>query len=174
MTDIEQREPVAAYTVDLTGCEHLSRDVANIERIAAAGSEGPTAVHPLYTGQQLAEVERAAARATAEKTGLLQAIEHHTGFDHGIMGIRSLVDRATTAEAEAERLRALVEEAKAALWPFADVADFMDSETEGFGVEDNLSLVVQSNEFPDFQVRDFTLQTFFAARDLRDRLGVEG
>jgi len=57
MTDIEQREPVAAYTVDLTGCEHLSRDVANIERIAAAGSEGPTAVHHLYTGQQLAEVE---------------------------------------------------------------------------------------------------------------------
>ncbi|AXV15076.1 hypothetical protein CYG48_04805 [Neorhizobium sp. SOG26] len=42
-------EPFAAMTTDCTGCEHMSRDVANIEAIAAAGSEGPTEVIYLYT-----------------------------------------------------------------------------------------------------------------------------
>lgn len=41
-------EPVAAYTIDHTGCEHLSRDVANIRRIAAVGAKGPTDVGLLY------------------------------------------------------------------------------------------------------------------------------
>jgi len=43
-------EPHAALTYDYLGCEHMSRDVANIERIAAAGSMGPTEVVYLYAG----------------------------------------------------------------------------------------------------------------------------
>jgi len=42
------RDTVAAYTVDHTGCDHMSRDIAGIERIAAAGSYGPTEVVYLY------------------------------------------------------------------------------------------------------------------------------
>jgi len=125
MTDIEQREPVAAYTVDLTGCEHLSRDVANIERIAASGSEGPTAVHHLYTGQQLAEVE---ARVTE-----LEEVIKMMANAPPVIPMPTILKGADTAEQrveemvrsrdlalntlrvkseEAERLRALVEEAK--------------------------------------------------------------
>lgn len=44
------REPYAAMTVDLTGCEHLSRDIKGIEAIAAAGAKGPTEVVYLYSG----------------------------------------------------------------------------------------------------------------------------
>ena len=42
--------PAAAYTIDYTGCDHMSRDIANIERIAAAGSKEPTPVVYLYEG----------------------------------------------------------------------------------------------------------------------------
>lgn len=41
-------EPYAAMTVDYLGCEYLSRDVEGIEKIAAAGSKGPTEVVYLY------------------------------------------------------------------------------------------------------------------------------
>ncbi|WP_262527790.1 hypothetical protein [Agrobacterium tumefaciens] len=43
-------EPYAAITVDYLGCEYLSRDVENIEKIAAAGSKGPTEVVYLFRG----------------------------------------------------------------------------------------------------------------------------
>ncbi|HAU75602.1 MAG TPA: hypothetical protein DCW88_08725, partial [Agrobacterium sp.] len=43
-------EPYAAMTVDYLGCEYLSRDVENIEKIAAAGSKGPTEVVYLFRG----------------------------------------------------------------------------------------------------------------------------
>ena len=62
---------------------------------------------PLYDASLLSEyesVKREEARASASLTGILQSIKHHSGFDHGIMGIRSLVDRAEAAEAEAKRL----------------------------------------------------------------------
>ena len=42
-------EPYAAMTIDYLGCEYLSRDVANIEKIAAAGSKGPTEVVYFFT-----------------------------------------------------------------------------------------------------------------------------
>lgn len=41
-------EPVAAMTTDYLGCEYVSMDVASIEKIAAAGSKGPTEVVFLY------------------------------------------------------------------------------------------------------------------------------
>lgn len=41
-------EPVAAMTTDYLGCEYVSMDVAGIEKIAAAGSKGPTEVVYLY------------------------------------------------------------------------------------------------------------------------------
>ena len=43
-------EPYAAMTVDYLGCEYLSRDVESIEKIAAAGSKGPTEVIYLFRG----------------------------------------------------------------------------------------------------------------------------
>ncbi len=43
-------EPYAAITVDYLGCEYLSRDVENIEKIAAAGSKGPTEIVYLFRG----------------------------------------------------------------------------------------------------------------------------
>lgn len=56
---------------------------------------------------------------------------------------------------------AYIERLEAALEPFADVADFMDSETEGFASYDKLSLIVRDDEgdevasFMDFEVSDF-------------------
>jgi hypothetical protein len=43
-------EPYAACTIDHTGCDHMSRDIELIKRIAAAGSKGPTEVYYLYAG----------------------------------------------------------------------------------------------------------------------------
>lgn len=51
-----------------------------------------------------------------------------------------------------------------ALRPFADVADFMDSETEGFSMTDCLQLVVQNEGFPTVHVNSFCLQRFYTAR----------
>ena len=53
-----------------------------------------------------------------------------------------------------------------ALRPFADVADFMDSETEGFSMTDCLQLVVQNEGFPTVHVESFCLQRFYTAREL--------
>jgi len=51
------------------------------------------------------ESERKAAHEKAMKIDLLMSLAEHTGHDHGIMAIRSLVDRAEAAEAENARLR---------------------------------------------------------------------
>jgi hypothetical protein len=42
--------PYAATTTDYLGCEYLGLDISRIERIAAAGSQGPTEVIYLYAG----------------------------------------------------------------------------------------------------------------------------
>jgi len=47
---IDKASPYAACTIDHTGCDHMSRDIELIERIAAAGSKGPTEVSYLYAG----------------------------------------------------------------------------------------------------------------------------
>lgn len=47
--------PYAAITIDYLGCEYLSRDVANIEKIAADGSNGPTEVIYLYDGHRVGQ-----------------------------------------------------------------------------------------------------------------------
>lgn len=46
----ETPKPYAAATTDYLGCEYFSFDVENIEKIAAAGSQGPTEVVYLYAG----------------------------------------------------------------------------------------------------------------------------
>lgn len=38
--DLQSREPFDAMTIELTGCEYISRDIANVETIAATGSNG--------------------------------------------------------------------------------------------------------------------------------------
>mgnify|MGYP000894219903 CR=1 FL=1 len=50
-------EPVAAYTIDYTGCYILNTDIARIEKIAAEGSKGPTEVVYLYGGPPPATAE---------------------------------------------------------------------------------------------------------------------
>jgi hypothetical protein len=51
-----------------------------------------------------------------------------------------------------------------ALRPFADIADFFDSETEGFDMTDTLQLVIENDEFPKYHVNSFALQRFYTAR----------
>lgn len=77
--DGEGAEPTAASTIDCVGTEHMSRDVAGIERIARNGSMGPTAVEYFYArpeaeewlrervGAQLAETQRAWNERDGEK-----------------------------------------------------------------------------------------------------------
>lgn len=59
-----------------------------------------TACNPVAMTAVLAELDRLnreSACATAEKNGLLEILKNHTGFDHGVMAIRSLVERAEKA-----------------------------------------------------------------------------
>lgn len=61
--------------------------------------------------------------------------------------------------------RAKIAVMKQALIPFADVADFMDSETSGFSPEDKLSLdFMADGEEVTFVVNEFLLQQFYDAR----------
>lgn len=69
---------------------------------------------------------------------------------------------ALTAQLDA--LKEENERTKRALTAFADVADFMDAETEGFAMTDTLNLVIQNEEFPDYLVNTFCLQRFYDAR----------
>lgn len=69
-------EPFAAMTVDYLGCEYLSRDVENIEKIAAEGSKGPTEVVYLFRGARSKSLSPkpvgyvTATRARAMREGL--------------------------------------------------------------------------------------------------------
>jgi hypothetical protein len=49
-------------------------------------------------------LEQKEALESASLTGLLNALEHHTGERHGIMAIRHLVDRAEASEARIAEL----------------------------------------------------------------------
>jgi hypothetical protein len=155
MTDIEQREPVAWLSRNNDGEEFVASRVAPEicwEKI------------PLYTGQQLAEVE---ARAiSAERDRCNEIVRAAWGANVSIEGL----DRATTAEEEAERLRALVEEAKRVLEPFSDAAT-TDEEVGRCDPEDDRILIVQAH---GCQLAELSADHFRAARSLRDRLGVEG
>lgn len=69
-------ERVAAITTDYLGCEYVSSDIANIEKIASAGTKGPTPVRYLYDKPQQP------APSVAVKA--LQAIanyRHHSRLD---------------------------------------------------------------------------------------------
>jgi patatin-like phospholipase/acyl hydrolase len=43
-------ELTAAWCVDHTGCEYISRDIPGIEKIAAEATHGPLTVHYLFAG----------------------------------------------------------------------------------------------------------------------------
>jgi len=60
-----------------------------------------------------------------------------------------------------------------ALAPFADVADFMDSETEGFCMEDTLQLVIidEAGINEPYHVNSFCLQRFYDARAFIEEQG---
>ncbi len=64
-------EPYAAMTVDYLGCEYLSRDVENIEKIAAAGSKGPTEVIYLFRGTRSKSL-------WPKQSASIMALEWHT------------------------------------------------------------------------------------------------
>ena len=80
------------------------------------------------------------------------------------------ISRAEEAEAEAADLRTRLAAAEAqvaalteAARPFADVADLFDSEVEGVGVSDTLSLWLNGdNEDPAWRAMDFKLGDFGA------------
>lgn len=74
------------------------------------------------------------------------------------------VDAAYIAGASPSTILALIERlerAEKALEPFADIANFMDSETTGFAMSDELSLICRGDDgaesglFKDFKVGDF-------------------
>lgn len=76
--------------------------------------------------EYVAGMEKKEARASASLTGLLEALEHHTGERHGIMAIRHLVDRIAALElrlAEAERV----------IEPFAEAVSKADATADSMG-----------------------------------------
>jgi len=78
--------------------------------------------------------------------------------------VTALQEEVTAAEARANAAEQRMKEAVKALEPFADVADFVDEETQGFGMDDTLNIVMQDPEFPDFVIKSLELGKFFAAR----------
>lgn len=101
MTDTTLPEPVAwrlRWIYPATG--QPTSWLATTDKVVAQQKERDgLEVDPLYPAAALQE---ALDRAEEAKTSLLTALEHHTGERHGIMAIRQLVDRATTAEAKAD------------------------------------------------------------------------
>lgn len=96
-------------------------DIVERLRFYAAKKKWPKGLEPLSillsgAADLLSEAEKRADRAEAEKTGLLQSLQHHTGCDHGVMAIRMLVDRAEAAERREKdaRVKALEEAAQTA------------------------------------------------------------
>lgn len=80
------------------------------------------------------------------------------GFEYRAIYAAKDVEVALAAkDAEIELLRD-------ALRPFADIADLMDSETEGFSMADCLQLVVENEGFPTVHINSFCLQRFYTAR----------
>lgn len=74
-------EPAAAMTKDYLGCEYVSMDVAGIEKIAAAGSKGPTDVVYLYEAPPAPSV--AVKDTSAELKELLSLLERMSTVDCG-------------------------------------------------------------------------------------------
>jgi len=70
-------------------------------------------------------------------------------------------DRALAADADRDRLAKRVEELEAALEPFADIADLVDSETEGFSDTDEFNLM-----YFDYLMASYPLSLFRRARAL--------
>lgn len=68
--EARKMEPIAAYTIDHTGCWHMSGDVQNLEEIASKGSLGPTEVVYLV---RLSDAQ--AALAAAEERGRIEERE---------------------------------------------------------------------------------------------------
>lgn len=116
--------------------------------------------------KKVAELERELETAEASKTTLLQAIKQHSGSDHGLMGIRLLVERATAAEA-------LLKDAEKVLEPF--VTAFNNAHTKyaaryGDAVEIGFE---RFNTMPDSWPMDnitFSMGDFRAARSLCERI----
>lgn len=97
-------DAVAAYTVDLTGCEHMSRDVALIERIAAEGSNGQTHVVYLYaTPPEPVDsdaVVEACAKVADDVEEMRESLFRENGTSHNAV-------RASQANRIASTIRAL-------------------------------------------------------------------
>lgn len=114
---LDNRKPISDGGND---CPPLGEAVANMALIAACN---PVAMAAVLA--ELDRLERNSARATFEKTGLLTILETYTGIGHGVMAIRSLVERAEKAEAENKRMREALE-------PFADIAGEAWADKDGW------------------------------------------
>jgi hypothetical protein len=72
--------------------------------------------------------------------------------------LRAIIEDRAALKAENERLRSALES-------FADVANLMDSEVEGFAMTDELLLhLADDDRTPSYLVAYFALQKFFDAR----------
>lgn len=83
--------------------------------------------------------------------------------------LQTLSTRNAELEAEIARLRDRVAELEKALEPFADIADLIDSETEGMSETDELAL-----HFHDYLMASWPVALFRAARRVREGGKVDG
>lgn len=75
------RQPFAAMTVDYLGCEFMSRDVAQIERIAKGGSKGPTPVTYLFDAPPAPQVTGIRTVAELPMTAFADAAPQRDEFN---------------------------------------------------------------------------------------------
>lgn len=105
MTDIKGMEPVAWRVVWFDG----AFDFTTYPKAFNFNPQIPPRFEPLYTADQVKELTDRLEESTTNLDGLLMALKFHTGENHGVMAIRKLVDRATTAKAALVEARKVIE-----------------------------------------------------------------
>lgn len=121
-----------------------------------------------------AEVERVnglareAALATHRQAYCIQQCAAHIGPD-ALATINGLPNAVKTVVARAKAAEAEVERKDAALAPFADMADYIDAETEGFSDTDEVQVM-----FNDLLFARWPISHFRAARAVLAKGGADG
>lgn len=152
--------PAPSASEAVTPAPTPEADAREIERLRAEVERLATALQFAKDGWR--EAEARAASAEAERDEQL-ALGRQAG-ERCLLAQRALADM--TAERDALKARLAVMDA--ALEPFADFADFLDSETEGVSDTDEVRLFFEES---DFLLERIYISAFRRARDARKEVG---
>jgi hypothetical protein len=90
-----------------------------------------------------------------------EPVQRNLAYPVNLWLITQAADALDAAQAEADTLRAEVERLRAAIEPFADVSDFLASETEGLSDDDVFNLKLAGSKL---LLMTYTAKQFHEAR----------